>query len=155
VIPFYSGQEDPRIHRNGGIHAYMGRSLPCIQEGCSICCRETTMPITKTEARRLIRRSGLAEDKFCYIGDDGIRRLLNNEETKACVFLATNSSDKFAPGICTVYDGRPYGCQSYPYVLDESDKAVLDDLCPHTAEFDAAEEEHAIKLLELEEKLKQ
>ena len=113
------------------------------------------MPITKTEARRLIRRSGLAEDKFSYIGDDGIRRLLNNEETKACVFLATNSSDKFAPGICTVYDGRPYGCQSYPYVLDESDKAVLDDLCPHTDEFDIPEEEHAIKLLELEEKLKQ
>ncbi len=118
-----------------------------------MCCRETIMPITATEASRLARRTGLSEDQFCGRDESGIRRLLNNQETKACVFLATGSDLVTAPGICTVYDVRPLGCRTYPVILDEKDLAILDDLCPHTSEFDEPTEDDALRLLNFESKL--
>ena len=60
----------------------MARSLPCIPMGCSACCRETTMPITKAEASRLARRTGMKQDDFSVL-NDGILTLLNNADTKA------------------------------------------------------------------------
>ena len=56
------------------------------------------MPITATEASKLSRRTGLSEEQFCSVDETGVRRLLNNQETKACVFLATTSSLPTAPG---------------------------------------------------------
>jgi Fe-S-cluster containining protein len=133
----------------------MARALPCITEGCSFCCRETTMPITASESARLSRRTGMKEDEFCFRDEENVRRLLNNDTTKACVFLATDSAEKTAPGICTVYEARPMGCTTYPIVLNEKDKAILDELCPHLDGFDEPEEEDAIRLLNLEERLGQ
>jgi len=112
------------------------------------------MPLTAVEASRLTRRTGMSEDQFCFIDDDGIRRLLNNDKTKACVFLATDSPDKNAPGICSVYESRPFGCKSYPIILNKKNLAILDELCPHTDEFDEPIENDALLLLNLEEKLK-
>ena len=80
---------------------------------------------------------------------------MNNQETKACVFLATTSDLPTAPGICSVYDSRPQGCRTYPVILDEKDLAIMDDLCPHTSEFDKPSEDEALRLLNLELKLKQ
>ena len=133
----------------------MARALPCISEGCSFCCRETTMPITASEAARLSRRTGMKEDDFCFRDDDNIRRLLNNDSTKACVFLATDSAERKAPGICTVYEARPMGCTTYPIVLDPKDNAVLDELCLYLDAFDKPGDEDAIRLLNLEERLGQ
>ena len=112
------------------------------------------MPITAVEASRLERRTGMDEEEFCSKDEDGIRRLLNNDSTLACVFLATNSKDKYAPGICSVYDSRPKGCRTFPVVLSDEDIAILDDICPHTSEFDEPTEENALSLLNLEAKLK-
>jgi len=121
-----------------------------------MCCRETIMPITATEASRLSRRTGMAESDFCSKDELGIRRLLNSQSTKACVFLATESDLPTAPGICSVYDSRPLGCKTYPSVLNDEDIAILDDeICPHTDEFDEPDEEVALRLLNLEAKLKQ
>ena len=111
------------------------------------------MPITATEASRLARRTGLTEDQFCSMDESGIRRLLNNQDTKACVFLATSSDLVNAPGICTVYDVRPLGCRTYPVILDEKELAILDDLCPHTSEFEKPTEDDALRLLNFESKL--
>ena len=112
------------------------------------------MPLTAVEASRLVRRTGMNEDQFCFVDEDGIRRLLNNDETKACVFLGTDSADKYAPGVCSVYESRPFGCKSYPIILNKKDAAILDELCPHTEEFDDPIENDAILLHNLEEKLK-
>lgn len=112
------------------------------------------MPITATEASRLTRRTGMDEDQFCSKDENGIRRLLNNQETRSCVFLATSSDIPTAPGVCSVYDSRPLGCRTYPVILNEEDLAILDDLCPHTVEFDEPDEEDAHRLLNLESKLK-
>tara|TARA_Y100000766_G_C18842753_1_gene574049 strand:- start:818 stop:1159 length:342 start_codon:yes stop_codon:yes gene_type:complete len=113
------------------------------------------MPITSVETNLLSRRTGLQESEFSFRDSVGIRRLLNNQSTKACVFLATNSDRKDAPGVCTVYDFRPTGCKSYPIVLDENDSAILDELCSYIEEFEAPTDEDAFNLLNLEEKLKQ
>ena len=131
----------------------MGRSLPCIPMGCSACCRETTMPLTKAEAAKLARRTGMAVDKFSYSNDLGILTLLNDETTRACVFLLTDSAETTAEGVCSVYDARPKGCQTYPYVLAEDDTAILDEGCPHKDQFPPPSDDDAATLLNLEERI--
>jgi len=131
----------------------MGRSLPCIPMGCSACCRETTMPLTKAEAAKLARRTGMAVDKFSYSNDLGILTLLNDETTRACVFLLTDSAETTAEGVCSVYDARPKGCQTYPYVLSEDDTAILDEGCPHKDQFPPPSDDDAATLLNLEERI--
>jgi len=110
------------------------------------------MPITQTEASRLSRRTGLNVDDFSW-QSDGIRMLLNDPSTKACVFLLTSSSDPFAEGMCSVYEIRPKGCQTYPYVLNDHDEAILDEGCPHKEKFDAPTQEITSSLLNLEEQI--
>ncbi|MDA0648559.1 MAG: YkgJ family cysteine cluster protein [archaeon] len=131
----------------------MGRSLPCIPMGCSACCRETTMPLTKAEAAKLARRTGMAVDTFSYANDSGILTLLNDETTRACVFLLTDSAETTAEGVCSVYDARPKGCQTYPYVLAEDDTAILDEGCPHREQFPPPSDDDAATLLNLEERI--
>jgi Fe-S-cluster containining protein len=110
------------------------------------------MPITQAEAARLQRRTGMAEDDFA-VDNDGVLTLLNNAETRACVFLLTDSADVQAEGLCSVYEIRPKGCQTYPYVLDTKDEAVLDQGCPHRSQFPDPPEDMAFTLLNLEERI--
>jgi Fe-S-cluster containining protein len=67
--------------------------------------------------------------------ESGIRILLNNSATEACVFLDTESDDPQAPGLCSIYENRPIGCRTYPLILNEEDEAFLDSLCPYREEF--------------------
>ena len=64
----------------------MVKQLPCVPMGCSACCRETTMPLTISEAKRLSRRTGMAVETFTW-EHNGVLTLLNDETTRACVFL--------------------------------------------------------------------
>jgi len=130
----------------------MVTQLPCIPMGCSACCRETTMPLTEAEAKRLSRRTGMALETFTW-ENNGILTLLNDEKTRACVFLLTASSDTNAEGICSVYEVRPEGCRKYPIVLNSNDDAILDEGCPHRQDFPQPTESDAIELLNLEERL--
>ncbi len=132
----------------------MANRSPCISKGCSACCRETTMPITRAEAARLSRRTGMKINQFTW-ENKGILTLMNNDLTKACMFLLTDSSEKYAEGICSVYDIRPRGCQIYPFVLDENDNAIIDSSCTFRDEFPKPFEDDTISLLSLEEKLMQ
>lgn len=120
--------------------------------GCSACCRDTTMPITRTEAAVISRRTGMNLDDFSW-KNNGILTLLNSAQTEACVFLITESKDVTAPGVCSIYEFRPKGCTTYPVVLNQSDEAILDDGCPHRDRFPNPTEEDAMTLLNLEEKL--
>ncbi len=142
----------PLLEEGGSVGLSMTRSLPCIPMGCSACCRETTMPITKAEASRLSRRTGMKQDDFSVV-NDGVLTLLNNAETRACVFLLTDSADVNAEGMCSVYEIRPKGCQTYPYVLNADDVAVLDEGCPHRSQFAQPPEGTATVLLNLEERI--
>lgn len=110
------------------------------------------MPVTKAEASLLSRRTGLAIDQFTW-QNNKILTLLNDSSTKACVFLITSSADVHAEGMCSVYEVRPQGCRTYPNVLNEQDEAVLDDGCPHRAQFPEPSEDDTIVLLNLEERL--
>ncbi|HJL96814.1 MAG TPA: YkgJ family cysteine cluster protein [Candidatus Poseidoniaceae archaeon] len=142
----------PLLEEGGRIGSSMTRSLPCIPMGCSACCRETTMPLTKAEAALLTRRTGMAIENFTW-RNNGILTLLNDEKTRACVFLLTASSDANAEGMCSVYEVRPQGCRTYPNVLNHHDEVILDEGCPHKAQFSEPTEEDAIVLLNLEEQL--
>ena len=110
------------------------------------------MPITKAEASRLARRTGMKQDDFS-VQNDGVLTLLNNADTRACVFLLTDSPNLDAEGICSVYEIRPKGCQTYPYVLDTNDQAVLDEGCLHRTQFPPPPEGIGTVLLNLEERI--
>ena len=110
------------------------------------------MPITQAEASLLSRRTGMKITDFTW-SNKGILTLINNDETKACMFLLTDSAEKFAPGICSVYDIRPKGCQLYPMVLNHQDMAIIDDGCPYGNDFLQPTEDDTLTILNLEERL--
>ena len=110
------------------------------------------MPITKAEAARLARRTGMAQSDFS-VQNAGALTLLNNAETRACVFLLTDSAAINAEGLCSVYEIRPKGCRTYPYVLNPRDEAVLDEACPHRTQFPIPPDGMATVLLNLEERI--
>ena len=60
------------------------------------------MPITKAEASRLARRTGMEQEEFSVI-NDGALTLLNNAQTRACVFLLTDSADVNAEGLSLIH----------------------------------------------------
>ena len=107
---------------------------PCLERGCSKCCRETEMPLTRADISK-IEALGHKLSFFTVVHTDGTVRLANSRETKACVFLDTKSSDVDAPGTCSLWQNLPEGCRIYPLILDELDQPFLDELCPHRDEF--------------------
>nr|AIF04991.1 putative Fe-S oxidoreductase [uncultured marine group II/III euryarchaeote KM3_178_D06] len=107
---------------------------PCLERGCSKCCRETEMPVTRADISR-ITALGHKLSFFTIVQPDGSVRLANSNETKACVFLTTDSAEEDAPGTCSIWKDRPEGCRIYPLILDELDQPFLDELCPHRDEF--------------------
>ena len=107
---------------------------PCLERGCSRCCRETEMPLAEKDIARL-EALGEQRESFSIVLPDGSVRLQNDPATRACVFLDTDSADLDAPGTCRVWDDRPEGCRIYPLVLDQLDQPFLDELCPHRDEF--------------------
>ena len=113
------------------------------------------MPITRDEAARIERRTGIAVEGFAWENEQGVLTLLNDSETRACVFLVTESAEEDAPGLCGIHDDRPEGCRHYPYVLDEKDRARLDEACPHSHAFPSPGPEDAAALLNLEERMLQ
>ena len=111
------------------------------------------MPVTREEAAKIGRRTAKAIETFTWENEEGVLTLLNDATTRACTFLLTDSPDANAPGLCSIYEFRPKGCQMYPVVLNDEDRAVLDDGCPHPAGFDAPGDDDAIVLLNLEERM--
>ena len=108
------------------------------------------MPLTKAEAAKLVRRTGMAIEKFTWKNEAGILTLLNDNTTRACVFLETDSTAEDGPGICKIHSHRPSGCRSYPVVLDLEDLVFKDELCPFGDEFPEATEEQRLALLSLD-----
>lgn len=120
-------------------------STPCIEKSCSVCCHNTEMPLSPSDVLRLATRVGQHPDEFSQEAD-GIRILLNDPATQACVFLDEK-------GLCTVYSDRPIGCQTYPLILDAEDETFLDELCPHRADFPEAPPALLLMLRRLDEAL--
>ena len=66
-------------------------------------------------------------EAFTWENEQGVLTLLNDATTRACTFLLTDSAEAHAPCLCSIYEFRPKGCQMYPVVLNEDDRAVLDE----------------------------
>ena len=92
------------------------------------------MPLSPSDVLRLATTTGQHPNQFSK-EESGIRILLNNPVTEACVFLDTVSDDPKAPGLCSIYENRPIGCRTYPLILNADDEAFLDTLCPHREDF--------------------
>ena len=111
------------------------------------------MPLTREEAAKIARRTGKDLTAFTWESEQGVLTLLNDATTRACTFLLTDSAEAHAPGLCSIYEFRPRGCKMYPVVLNEADRAVLDEACPHRDGFDSPSEDDAMVLLNLEERM--
>lgn len=99
----------------------------CAAHGCAACCYETEMPLTDEDIARLVAL-GHDRDEFVTYSDDETAQLKVREEPgKPCFFLRENR--------CNVYADRPAGCRIYPLVLNERERVVRDEDCPHRAEF--------------------
>ena len=118
----------------GGVTMGAWPNSPCLEKNCSFCCRKTEMPLSPSDVLRLATTTGQHPDQFSK-EESGIRILLNNPATEACVFLDTESNDPQAPGLCSIYENRPIGCRTYPLILNADDEAFLDTLCPHRDDF--------------------
>ncbi len=93
--------------------------LRCIEIGCSKCCENTEMQLSRHDIKR-IEKLGYERDEFS-VEKDGVR-ILRNVNGK-CFFLRN--------GMCVIYDHRPIGCRLYPVVYDVEKKcATVDNFCP-------------------------
>jgi Fe-S-cluster containining protein len=130
----------------------MEEQNPCLKNGCSVCCRNTQMPLTNEDAKRISAISGLNINEFA-IKNDGFLQLVNNPKTKACVFLKTNSDEISASGICSIHDFRPRGCQIYPVIIGENEKIITDEICPQREKFTHTIEKFEDLLLKLDKQI--
>jgi Fe-S-cluster containining protein len=109
---------------------------PCLRHGCVECCKNTEMLLSNDDIERLAR-SGFHQSYFAR-DVNGWMELKNHRG--GCIF---NDGRK-----CLVYEDRPEGCRSYP-VVHVGGRAVLDEDCPHRAEFEImpGDEERLIALV--------
>ncbi len=108
-----------------GVRHSVANGIPCVKHGCVVCCLETRMPLSSLDIRRIVRL-GYRLECFAARTKEGWR--LKNSSGR-CVFLREEG--------CRIYPDRPEGCRLYPLVYDEnSEKAVIDHLCPHGHEFE-------------------
>jgi Fe-S-cluster containining protein len=92
--------------------------IPCIQNNCIKCCKETQMSLTCKDIKR-ISKLGFKPEDF-IVETKGM--YLKNKLGK-CVFLLEDR--------CKIYGSRPEGCKLYPLVYnDETKNTLLDNYCP-------------------------
>src|SRR5664279_1414973 len=85
-------------------------SIDCLQ--CANCCRVATAKVTERDVERLarylhVKPARVMADYVVKSEEEGL--ILQRDPKTGCVFLSGNE--------CTVYDGRPEGCQKFPHVV--------------------------------------
>lgn len=112
----------------------------CASGGCandSICCKDTLVPVTDADVKRLMIATGLPADEIVRLyspsdlqfdNDDtwiqmgyGKRILGLKKKGDQCKFLSDH-------GLCTVYNHRPITCRTYPYMVQFDDNDRLREL---------------------------
>jgi Fe-S-cluster containining protein len=103
----------------------------------AVCCKDTIVPITDTDVKRLMKVTGLPADEIIrlYSPSDlqydtdhtwirmgyGKRIIGLKKKGNRCKFL--NDHD-----LCTVYDARPITCRTYPYMVLLDQDGTLNEL---------------------------
>jgi Fe-S-cluster containining protein len=96
----------------------------CFKKKCINCCRETQMPLSISDIKR-IEQIGFKQELFVY-SNEGWVQLKN--KNGLCVF---HTGEK-----CSIYEHRPEGCTLYPVIFDyDTKQAILDDECPYRTTF--------------------
>lgn len=88
-------------------------------KGCHLCCHEP-LPITSIDLKNICRAKSLSVKKaFKYLEVEVEQNIiditLKRSKDDACIFLS-------ADGICTIYQHRPFACQTY--ICSQTSEAV-------------------------------
>ena len=109
---------------------FLGSGIPCVKHKCMKCCIETSMPLSRSDMKRILKEGYQFRDFAVKIGKEWCLR----NSSGRCIF----SSE----GVCKIYSFRPEGCRIYPLVYDENTrKAMLDPTCPYGYDFEVREED--------------
>jgi len=107
---------------------------------CGKCCRETEMPLTMRDLKR-ITSLGYKVHQFAMF--NGRYWQLKNVDGH-CFFLNPKTNE------CTIYPHRPEGCKLYPIIYIEGEGVSVDPECPAANTVSAEEiEKAAPKLIKL------
>lgn len=132
----------------------MARGLELLKfhcTGCGNCCRDPLLPLTDTDAKRIMEGTGDGPQDFVkWVDRDGIemqdepeafvrlrqgkRVMVLRHQHGRCRYLGTDDR-------CTIYESRPLGCRIFPFDPDFNKKGRLTRLrliqvteCPYTLE---------------------
>ena len=117
----------------------------CLNAKCSTCCKDTLMPLTLEDIKRLTGKGYKVREFVVTCGGERKLRNLNGY----CFFLDE--------GVRSVYDERPTGCRLYPLVADWRGMVRIDPMCRHGDKFTIDEEDvyqlrHLLKKLRAEKR---
>lgn len=119
---------------NEKIQMKLNKLLKVECQGCGGCCTKTLVPVTDSDIKRLVKRTGKSADEIVRLYDStdvsydaesdgwirmkyGKRFLGLKKKNGKCQFLDENNR-------CQVYEDRPATCRTFPLQihLDENDK---------------------------------
>ncbi|HID15862.1 MAG TPA: YkgJ family cysteine cluster protein [Candidatus Atribacteria bacterium] len=90
----------------------------CIK--CGKCCRETEMPLTLKDLKRISSLGYKVTEFAIFNGEKWKLKNINGH----CYFLDEKLN------LCKIYPYRPEGCKIYPVIYIENEGVGVDDECP-------------------------
>lgn len=99
--------------------------------GCARCCKETIVPVTDADVKRLVKATGQSAQEIIRFADKheidyepdaeawirlnyGRRSMVLRKKNDRCLFLDDNNR-------CTVYAHRPMTCRTFPLQVSLSE----------------------------------
>jgi Fe-S-cluster containining protein len=108
----------------------LNSGIPCRIHSCSKCCFDNSMPLTRTDIKRIVKQGYRYKD---FVIRRKRERHLKNQKGK-CVFLRDDG--------CKIYSLRPDGCRLYPLVYNETvNQALVHGFCPYGYMFKVTRED--------------
>jgi len=104
-----------------------GLQVDCVS-GCTQCCGDGFVLLTKEDVEQLAKATGHSEPEFReqYVGQSEGRYLLKMQENRRCPFVVNEG--------CLVYGARPVQCRTFPmwpeYVRDLERWKMAAARCP-------------------------
>lgn len=106
--------------------------------GCARCCKETIVPITHRDLKRIMKRTGQTADhvvRFATPSEINFEKdseywIRTNKGKRAMVLRKKSGQCQYLDnaGRCTIYTDRPITCRTFPIILHLDEEQNIIDL---------------------------